>query len=456
MEYDVIETQHADLLKDLAIVCRSDKSHFLIDDRIQVIREKLSNTEYEEYLGYSSQDDEENAPYSMWSKKPITELPEDIILISTHCDVVPNIQNCFSELEEGGFYRGTYDNLGTNAAALILMTEHEIPDNVVFVFTGDEETGRCNGAKFAAKYLSKKGKNPLCLALDVTYEGFHDNRLWSLENCALPKKNEPNNMQAFLNNISQAALDTESKQSFCYIRASRNFTPTNMHEKYIEKSIGMYDEAYAYQDAGFPSMSVCLPCYGNMHGESGVKIKQPVFEGYVLSLASFVYSLTRTHSQLIEAYKIAKDTLIEKAASIIFEKPQYQYLFHNYDEDYDEDEEYEEDDEFDAYEDEWEEDLYYTDVELAYSAFAPIMSDLYAEAAMYDITQEDEFIENVEIPFEYIRNVVSNPDGAILPEEEERIHDFLREVFQNVHNEEEYTETYLQEYNDEQFYDYFT
>lgn len=429
MEYSDEELSHAKLLEELAIMCRSNKERFTVTDRIEKIRELLSNTEYQECV-VSENSNFPPAPFSLWSKKPIQELPEDIILISTHADIVPFITQCSSKLREDGFYSGTYDNIGTNAAVTLLMLEHDMPDNIVFAYTGDEETGNCQGARGVAKLLSAMGKNLTCIALDVTYEGFWDNRLFSIENCTAPKEVRTE----FLSDVAKNALATEESQSFCFVKAKpkKKYIPDELDEKYVSPSTGMYDEAFAYKEEGYKTFSFCLPCNGEMHSNTGVLMKQPVFEGYVLSLASLLYEMTKTHPQLIEAYKIAKDNLIKKATEITYHRPtpsyHYEspspYYYHNgYF--YSGDSFLEEDD-----------DIYLEDEEEAWyemDELSSLTNILYSEAVMYGPEEEDAFVENTDIPQEYMKAFCYDPDGAILPEEEERIEKYLRGLFRNVH-----------------------
>jgi len=317
IEYTSLDKTHKEILENLSKVCRTDKDgHFSNEDRLDAIREELKNTKYKEYKTDS---------YSLWSKVPPEELNTGAILVSSHIDTVSSIGKCYSELSEDGWYKGTYDNMITNAASVILMKECEdtIPDNIVFAFTGDEETGRCTGAKEVSEYLYSLGKMPLCIALDVTYEGFDENVLMSVENVTAPKEIR----DSFLNQVVDYMLKTEMQKSFCFTKAGKKYVPTNIPKGYMTNSTGMYDEAFAYRDMGFPGMSLCIPTHGNMHGESGLYVKQPVFEGYIISLESFLYSLTKTHDQLIEANKIAKDHLIGIANDIEFKKAKNSYLY---------------------------------------------------------------------------------------------------------------------------------
>ena len=134
-EFSEEELGHAKILEDLSLINRSNKHKFTEENRLNKIRELLADSPYQETYTHEC--------YSLWSKVPLSKLPQDVILITSHTDVVGSITECSSKLDNTtGFYTGTYDNQGTNAALVIMMKEHELPENVVLAFTGDEETGR--------------------------------------------------------------------------------------------------------------------------------------------------------------------------------------------------------------------------------------------------------------------------------------------------------------------------
>lgn len=445
IRYSEKDLKHASLLKDLAVMCRSSKKHFTVTDRLDVIREKLKNTEYVEYVG-DVECAEHPAPFSLWSKGALGELPKDVVLVSSHADIVPSISVCSSTLREDGFYSGTYDNIGTNAAALILMTEQDLPSNVVFAFTGDEETGGCKGAKGAAKLLSMAGKNPICIALDVTYEGFYDNVLCSIENCTAPKEFQ----NTFLNCVADAALSTEGeKQSFCFVAAKKGLVPENLDDKYVSPQTGMYDEAFAYRDKGYPALSFCLPCNGSMHSNSGVMVKQPVFEGYILSLEALLCELTKERKENAEDLKQKKDKLVSEAENIGYVRQAWKdshlnwsqpkentgwwfgddFLFDN-----------------NKADDEENKRKWYEIDKLS-----DLNCELYSKAVKYAPNEEDRFVKESDIPPEYMGIFCSNPDGALLADEEKNIENYLRDIFRNVH-ELNSSLKYIDSNEDEEYY----
>lgn len=301
--YDAVDEKHRDILEKCAVPCYSNKKGFTNLTRIESVRGLLKKSGYKEIFLNT---------VSLWHKGDLTKQAEkDCILVSTHCDLVKNITKPYSSLDENGYYRGTYDNIGTNAAAVITMLEGDLPSNVVFAFTSDEETGRCQGAKDAVSFLNSMNiKKLTCMALDVTYEGYDEGMLASVENGTKDAD--------FLKKIAKAALATESdRQTFCFVRKTRKAFPENLPKEYICKDTGLYDEATAYGEIGQKSFSLCLPCDGAMHSNSGVKVRQPVFEGYVNTLKGMLYSLTKTHVNQLTSIQIEKNTLLDRTTELL-------------------------------------------------------------------------------------------------------------------------------------------
>lgn len=425
MNREALEQKHEELLRNVSVMSRSTPETFTVTDRLEAIRTELEGTPYQETY--------DGGLFSLWSKVPIDRLPYNIVLVSSHADVSFGINRCSSRLENG-VYKGTYDNAGTNAAAVALMQEYNFPDNVVFAFTGEEETGGCAGAKQVFDFLSEADKEITALALDVTYEGFDDNRLISIENATAPKAVE----SEFLERLANAMLSAEEEQSFCFVKAEKKHVPSNLPPEYLSPSTGMYDEAFAYRDMGAPACSLCLPCKGGMHSDSGVAVKQPVFEGYVLSVAGLISQLTRSNCINLEECRAIKKELSERAAQTVYAEPKPSYVSSFYPQGYF-------GSRFPAYD--WEEDSYYSDEYDYYSPsyeeqsfgieetdeLSPLIAMLYSEAAMFSPDEEEEFVEGTEIPHEYMKFFCTDPDSAILPEEVELIDEFARQVFREAH-----------------------
>lgn len=308
-EYEKIELEHAAMMERIAKRCSSKKSGFTVTDKLDAIASELEGSGYIETRTES---------YSMWSKRGV-DIPgsgkRGVVMVSTHADFVDNITNPSSKLDDEGYYRGTYDNLGTNAAAVALMKEENLPDNVVFVFTSEEESGRCTGLHRAVEDLRAKGALLLGVALDVTYEGYDEGKLCSVENLS---------GGWLVDRVGEIAmaLEPDGCDTFSFVRLNKHEVPAGLPKEKISGSFGMFDEAFAFKKDGVPAFSFCLPCSGSMHSNSGVKVRQPVFEGYLVTLYSYLCELTRSasRSQVVEAYKVARAELCMRAAEMVAEE----------------------------------------------------------------------------------------------------------------------------------------
>lgn len=308
MELSIKEEKHKEVMEALAKVCRSDKRGFVEGktDKIDAIRDLMRDSGYHEILLPNAQ---------IWRKD--FSSPIDVI-VSSHADVVNSITKCSSKLkekEEGLYYSGTYDNAGTNAALVISALEGNLPDNTLIAFTADEETGHCNGARQVLEYARNSGYDPVCIALDVTYEGFDEGYLFTVENASSGHKKEED--MSFLNDLANTmiAVDPEDNQGCCFVKLSKNGIPDEMDRKYLAKGSSWLDEAQIYGREHAKTFSLCLPCDGEMHANSGVDVKQPAFEGYVNALEYMIYAMSKDANlqQVLEEKKAENSILLGKA-----------------------------------------------------------------------------------------------------------------------------------------------
>ncbi len=444
-DMDEFERSHEQLLQSLAVMCRSDKDSFTVTDRLEAIERELASTPYMEY----------SLPHArIWCKVPLESLPKNVLLISSHVDTVPDITECSSVLRDTGLYSGTYDNQGTNAAAVALMKEYDLPESVVFAFTGEEETGRCFGARSCAKYFTQTGHSLRAIALDVTYEGFDEDDLWTLEN--LSKGSEG---RQFLDEAFAAALATEpdGERTFKFVKIGKKHVPSNLPEEYKNDSQGMYDEGMAYRDEDVPAFSACLPCDGEMHSNSGVVVKQPVFEGYVVSLASMVYGMTRTHPALVESLKIQKSTLKARAEQIHYERPVIQYtgMFRTHEPAYNSEARFGYLSDYGYDDDDYEGPTWYADADEQMEIYdeviteieylcSPYKASILEAAASYD--DEDEFVSETDLGeiFQTELSDLASTFGITREEVAMCLEDYCYMVFREAHEsdyeeEEEFT-----------------
>lgn len=307
------------VLDKITLPARSNKKGFYETEKLDAIKDLISNVDCGFKVIHESK-------HSLIFGKGSLCVGKESILISSHADIVKGITKVSSELKDG-FYHGTYDNLGTNASAvsIMLLEGNNLPDNVYFAFTSEEETGRCLGATDAYKFIHDSTKiNPLCVALDVTDEGYYDNKLGSLEGLSANKNTALK--------IKRSFMDTEGEnKSFCVVKMSKkDISPFD--KEYINGGITVFDESVHFgKKLKQNAFSFCLPTSGAMHSNSGLDVKEPVFIGYILSLMSFIYEYTNTLSkQNSEDIKDIKDYLITKAKGIHKSYPNYGFSNPNY------------------------------------------------------------------------------------------------------------------------------
>lgn len=266
----------------LQVPCKSDMNGiFTNTKRLEVIRDLLWNSPYQE-----SRFDR----FAMYTKQDFAKTLEGnpdspVVLITSHADLVPAITNpncSFSAFHHS--IRGTLDNTITNAACVCLMKENDLPANVVFAFTADEETGRCRGARDVIQYLMTAHKitkdriHPI--ALDVTYDGYEQNKSFTIENCRiLPKEKNP--LLGYL-------LQEISTEEYMYVpkkKEDRIYMEQLQLSEIVSPEYSWYDEAAFYEQNGFSTASICLPvAEGNMHSNRGVKTSLDIMDRYTQSL----------------------------------------------------------------------------------------------------------------------------------------------------------------------------
>lgn len=313
-----------DVLDNITLPARSNKDGFYDRTKINAIKDYVC-----EHSSFKTV--YENEHCVIFGKR----MPKNTenILISSHSDIVKGITEVSSKYKDG-FYHGTYDNLGTNAAAVSIMCmDNNLPENIFFAFTSDEETGRCLGAKSAYKFMERNSKYPtLYVSLDVTDEGYDDNKLCSIE--GLHADNDTKSK------IADSMMITEGEeQSFCAIKANhKDSSPFN--KDYIDGNYTVFDEGVYYgQTLNQNALSFCLPTDGSMHSNTGLDIKDSIFTGYILSLDTFIHEYTNTKNFEIEDVKDYKDYLVNKAKetkkTYAFANPNYRpnfnYTLDNYD-----------------------------------------------------------------------------------------------------------------------------
>ena len=250
----------------------------------------------------------------------------DALLITSHADIVKQMKEPFSAyLEDEHHFKGTYDNLGTNGICVSLMTNRPMPRNVYFSFTAEEESGRNTGAANSLNYVeSRSGRVPTCMALDVTYEGYDENVLFTLEGAHGQTENDRRVL------IEDAMATEGEERSFQVVPLKSKHDNSFLPEEYRVKDLCDPDESYYYAKQGCNSCSVCLPGDGVMHGDSGYYVKEPVMHGYEAGLAGLIYQRTHSFPELLEGVKEEKDARVREAKEVECRKAPTYYSYYGH------------------------------------------------------------------------------------------------------------------------------
>ena len=223
------------LLRAVTVDCRDNGEAFTVTDRVAVIEHVLGKTDYKLIA--------RQPLVLLYAKRELHE-GDRVLLISSHIDCV--FSNCFCS-DNGDCMCGTFDNSFTNAALLWNMLNNTLPDNVVVAFTGDEERDS-HGAVQAVVALGQSGcEVSAALVLDVTNEGWENGALFTLEN----------------------DLGVDILTGYNIISSLEKYDGS-----FTFKHYALPDESWDYADYGIPSLSLCVPVGGELHGDAGVLLRK--------------------------------------------------------------------------------------------------------------------------------------------------------------------------------------
>ena len=236
-----------DILQAVTVDCKDNGECFTVTDRVAVIERMLENTDYKLIS---------RQPLALlYAKRQVRE-GDRVLLISSHIDCV--YVSCFCN-DEDDCMRGTFDNSFTNAALLWNMLQDRLPDNVVVAFTGDEEKDS-QGAVQTVVALGQMGcEVATVLVLDVTNEGWERGALFTLEN----------------------DLGIDILTGYNIISSLEQYGG-----RFAFKHNALPDESWDYADYGIPSLTLCVPVGGELHGDAGVLLRKESVPEYckVLSM----------------------------------------------------------------------------------------------------------------------------------------------------------------------------
>ena len=224
-----------DILTTVTVDCKDNGERFTVTDRVAVIERMLQNSDYKLIS---------RRPLALlYAKRQVCE-GDRVLLISSHIDCVYG--SCFCT-DEGDNMRGTFDNSFTNAALLHNMVQGRLPDNVVVAFTGNEESDS-KGAVQAVVALGQMGcEVAAALVLDVTNEGWESGALFTLEN----------------------DLGIDILTGYNIISSLEKY-----EGRFAFKHNALPDESWDYADYGIPSITLCVPVGGELHGDAGVLLRK--------------------------------------------------------------------------------------------------------------------------------------------------------------------------------------
>ena len=201
------------------------------------------------------------------------------VVISTHVDMVA--LRCYANCE-GEVWKGSFDNLVTNAVVVACMLGNAFDSNVMVAFTGDEEED-LGGADEVAETLGRKGiQVDFVVVTDVTSEEWDDGKAFTIENI-LPEDDKAN----------QQRVATALREAVSGLDDDPCIGPDKFE-----------DEAWEYDEYDLPCCSVCIPCGGDdmsdceyMHLEEGVVIRRSTIKKYAEALIAVVEAAPGLHGK---------------------------------------------------------------------------------------------------------------------------------------------------------------
>lgn len=256
-----------DLLEQLCVLNLDNGRYFTEDTRLRAIRQCLQDSTYSQCFRGSL--------FHLYSQAPVEELPQPLLLVSSHVDCEQHITRCFSE-QDGDLLHGTYDNAITNTAAVALMKSTALPPQVVFAFTGDEEENS-QGAIEIASFLKSHGIQFRVVVLDVT------DQAWELADFTVE-----NNFWKDRWGKRIASALTQLPYTWRFVPEAPDAIPPYIPDAFCIHKEAEPDESWDYDELGAECFSFCLPVKGEMHSNAGVYARQSSFLHYIKALGALI------------------------------------------------------------------------------------------------------------------------------------------------------------------------
>ncbi len=260
-----------DVLSAVSVINRDNGSRFTQTERIDAITSLLWDSKYRRINA--------EGLFILYASKPLAEyMGNEVVVVTSHIDCERSITRCFSEREQNGMLKGTYDNAITNAAITFLMMKDSLPENILVAFTGDEEVGS-GGAAQLAVFLKENGiKIRHIFVLDVTDMGWNEAADFTIEN------NFWNGDCGYkIINAAQAL-----PYNWRFVPSDCNDVPAFVPKALVIDEEAEEDESWEFDELGINCCSICLPVKGEMHSDHGVLAREISFYNFTEALVQIL------------------------------------------------------------------------------------------------------------------------------------------------------------------------
>lgn len=232
------------LIKDITVPCTDDGKTFVDCTRINVIKNVLSNTNYEVM---------QESPLALIYKHKSFNMNRPACVVSSHID---SVYTKFYTETTKRLVKGTFDNSVCTAVLVHTMINASLHPQTIVAFTGNEEQGGIGASQVSEFIKTNLWSNPdwmSVISLDLTNECYR-NKSYTFENVF------PEEMTDVLKILFPDG-------------------------EIIEKAAP--DDSWTYKKHAITCYSLCLPCRNigsDMHNDKGVSIKNKALKGYTEAL----------------------------------------------------------------------------------------------------------------------------------------------------------------------------
>ena len=254
------------ILAKINVLNYDNGKKFTRTDRLDAICELLWNSSYRRINA--------NGLFHLYSKVPLSELTDELIVISSHVDCQRQITKCFSKDYNNDLMQGTFDNSLTNAMTVSLMLEDVFGTNVMVAFTGDEEEDSTGAADVAA-FFRKLHKKIIVIVLDVTDMGWREGCAFTIEN----------NFWSDMTGKVVSRLSAETGYPWRFVPSDPYEIPVYIPNKYVIGQEAEPDESWEYDEHKVECFSLCIPTKGEMHSDDGVLVRKDSLAPYMKILS---------------------------------------------------------------------------------------------------------------------------------------------------------------------------